>query len=59
MDKEIRKDVERYLNTLVNMNLYKIRIGDYRLFVDYYKDKDEPIIRSIRHRKNAYKNKML
>ena len=59
MDKEIRKDVERYLNTLVNMNLYKIRIGDYRLFVDYYKDKDELIIRSIRHRKNAYKNKML
>jgi len=41
------------------MNLYKIRIGDYRLFVDYYKDKDEMIIRSIRHRKNAYKNKML
>lgn len=55
VDKEIKSNVERYLKTLANINAYKMRIGDYRLFVDYDKNKDILMIRSIRHRKNAYK----
>ena len=35
----------------------KIRVGDYRLFVDYYEIDNKLIIRSIKHRKNAYKKR--
>jgi mRNA-degrading endonuclease RelE of RelBE toxin-antitoxin system len=55
VDKEIRNDVERFLERLVDTEGYNIRIGDYRLFVDYYKKEDHLIIRVIRHRKKAYK----
>ena len=55
VDNEIRNNVEHYLETLKEKDFYKIRVGDYRLFVDYYRDKDLLIIRAIRHRKDAYK----
>jgi len=55
VDKEISQNVERYLETLVNIDAYKIRIGDYRLFVDFDRDMDKLVIRAIRHRKDAYK----
>ena len=55
VDTEIKNNVERYLETLVNLPGYKIRIGEYRLFVDYYKYEDLLIIRAIRHRSDAYK----
>lgn len=55
IDNEVKNNVERYLEFLVNMEEKKIRVGDYRLFVDFYKDKDLLIIRTIRHRKDAYK----
>ena len=54
---EVKENVERYLEPLVNLNGSKIRVGDYRLFVDYYKNKDLLVIRLIRHRRDAYKNK--
>ena len=55
VDKEVKENVERFLERLVNIEGYKIRIGDYRLFVDYEKEKNILFIRTIRHRKNAYK----
>lgn len=55
VDREIIINVKRYLETLVGRDGYKIRVGDYRLFVDYYQNKDHLKIRSIRHRRNAYK----
>jgi len=55
IDNEVRVNPERFIETLVDKDFYKLRIGDYRLFVDYYKDKGIMIIRTIRHRKNAYK----
>ncbi|MFB6246240.1 MAG: type II toxin-antitoxin system RelE/ParE family toxin [Candidatus Pacearchaeota archaeon] len=55
--KEVKKDVRRYLETLVGRDFYKIRIGNYRLFVDYYPEEDLLYVRAIRHRKNAYKGK--
>jgi len=45
----------RYLKNLISIDAKKLRIGDYRLFADYYQKEDKLIIRSIRHRKNAYK----
>ena len=56
VDNEIKNNVERFLETLAGKDFYKIRIGDYRLFVDYYKKENLLVIRTIRHRKNAYKN---
>jgi mRNA interferase RelE/StbE len=53
--KNIRLNPERYMFTLINKSNLKIRVGDYRLFVDYYEKDNKLIIRSIRHRKNAYK----
>ena len=55
VNEEIKFNVERHLETLVGISGYKIRIGDYRLFVDYYKNEDILIIRVIRHMKDAYK----
>lgn len=52
---EIRHDVERYLESLKNRKEKKIRIGDYRLFVSFDKEKNLLTIHSIRHRKDAYK----
>ena len=51
----MKNNVTRFLETLVNLDGYKIRVGDYRLFVDYYEDKDHLVIRTIRHRRDAYK----
>ena len=53
--KDIRLNPERYVFSLANMNVSKIRIGDYRIFVTYYKEKGELVIHSIKSRKNAYK----
>lgn len=48
------ENTKHHLKPLVNIDAYKLRVGDYRVFVDV--DKEEIIIRSIKHRKNAYKN---
>tara|TARA_Y100000310_G_scaffold294369_1_gene324789 strand:- start:593 stop:847 length:255 start_codon:yes stop_codon:yes gene_type:complete len=55
VDNEITHDVVRYLENLQDRDEKKIRIGDYRLFVSFDKEKDLLGIHSIRHRKNAYK----
>lgn len=54
IDKKIRYDVGHYLEPLVGIDAKKIRIGDYRLFVDYDPAKDHLVIRTIRHRRDAY-----
>ena len=46
---------KRYLLSLINIDSYKIRIGDYRIFADYSENDKKLIIRSIKHRRNAYK----
>ncbi len=52
---KVKDNVQRYLETLVGIEGYKIRVGDYRLFADYFKDRNLLVIRAIRHRKDAYK----
>jgi len=51
---EIKENPVRFIRGLINKNFGKIRIGDYRLFADFIIEKDKLIIRSIKHRKNAY-----
>ncbi len=51
----IKEFPERYIFSLVQNENNKIRIGNYRLFVDYDIKQDKLSIYSIRHRKNAYK----
>lgn len=51
----IKENPLRYIKGLVNRDFGKIRAGDYRLFVDFYIKENELVIRTIKHRKNAYK----
>ncbi len=51
----ISQNVKRYLEGLKNIDENKIRIGDYRLFVEYEPIYDILKIYTIKHRKNAYK----
>jgi len=46
---EIKNLPLRYVKGLINKDFGKIRIGDFRLFVDYSASEDELIIRSIKH----------
>ena len=55
VEEEIKQDVARYIKKLVNRDFFKIRVGDYRLFVDYNSSEDKLNINTIKHRKNAYK----
>ncbi|MBI2140430.1 type II toxin-antitoxin system RelE/ParE family toxin [Candidatus Woesearchaeota archaeon] len=55
VDLEVRNNPQRYLETLVGREGYKIRVGDYRLFVDYSRQEDLLTIRTVKHRKDAYK----
>lgn len=52
---EIMQNPKRYLDSVIGKTISKIRIGNYRLFVDYDEAEDHLWIRSIRHRRNAYK----
>ena len=54
-DKDVLQNVRRYIKHLEHLAVGKLRIGDYRLFVDYDAAQDELTIRSMRHRHNAYK----
>ena len=53
---EIKGNPLRFIRGLINKDFGKIKIGDYRLFVDFIIKEDRLIIRSIKHRRNAYKN---
>ena len=55
LDKDVRGNVLYYVEHLEGRKEGKLRIGDYRLFVDYLQDCDELRIRAMWHRKNAYK----
>ncbi len=56
VNQKIGKSVERYLESVKGYDFLKIRVGDYRLFVDYYKKEDLLVIRMVDYRGNAYKH---
>ena len=44
-----------FLEKLTDIKCYKLRIGDYRAFIDIDEGKREMHVLSVRHRKKAYK----
>ncbi|MBI2142596.1 type II toxin-antitoxin system RelE/ParE family toxin [Candidatus Woesearchaeota archaeon] len=52
-----KDDPTRYAERLVGEEGYKIRVGDYRVFVDIYYAAGIIKVRAIRHRREAYKKK--
>ncbi len=55
LDKDVRANPLHFIEHLESKDFGKIRIGQYRLFVDYYRDVGQLVIRAIRLRGNAYK----
>ena len=52
----VQENVGRHLEGLAGVDFSKIRVGDYRLFVDYDRKDDVLVIRALRHRRHAYKS---
>ncbi len=46
---------EDFVEKLIGESGYKLRIGDYRLFLDIEQNKLIIFVVEVRHRKNAYK----
>ena len=53
--KDILSNPKRYIEHLEGATYGKIRVGDYRLFVDYIEFENQLIIRFMDHRGTAYK----
>ena len=49
----IKLNPERYIFSLVSFNYSKVRVGDYRIFVNFTNNVLK--VRTIKHRKKAYK----
>lgn len=45
---------DHYLQRLSGSSYYRLRVGDYRVIVDWRKDADELFVREIGHRRNVY-----
>lgn len=52
-----RENPKRYAEKLVELDDFKIRVGDYRVFVEITPNPDTIAILAVRHRKEAYKKK--
>lgn len=51
----IVEDPKHYLETLVEIKSYKLRVGDYRALIDLDEDKKIVSIVLVGHRKDIYK----
>ena len=51
----VQENVARHMEGVVGVDFSKIRVGDYRLFVDSDRKEDILVIRALRHRRHAYK----
>lgn len=52
----IRIRPEAHVKKLVGDLGYRLRVGEYRVIIDIYKDKLVILVIKIGHRKNIYKN---
>jgi len=52
---EIAQDPFQYVTKLVGLELYKLRVGDYRILLDIQKRTLVIIIIEVAHRRNIYK----
>lgn len=44
-----------FLERMVDYSVYKLRVGDYRAFIDVDETKKELHVLNVKHRKHAYK----
>jgi len=44
-----------FLERMVDYSVYKLRVGDYRAFIDIDEAKKELHVLNVKHRKHAYK----
>lgn len=52
----IKDNPIHFIERLVSLNLYKLRVGDYRAIIRLDRAKNELVVVDIGHRKNGYKN---
>lgn len=45
---------DHFLDALSGVPYYKLRVGDYRVIVDWRRDEDVLFVRRIGHRRNVY-----
>ena len=45
---------DHYLKRLSGSPYYRLRVGDYRVIIDWRKDDGELFVREIGHRRNVY-----
>ena len=45
---------DHYLKRLSGSPYYRLRVGDYRVIIDWRKEDDELFVRDIGHRRNVY-----
>lgn len=55
--RSIKDFPDHYLKRLSGSDYYRLRVGDYRVVVDWQRDEDPEIlfVREIGHRRNIYK----
>jgi len=53
--REIASDPFAHVTRLVGLELYKMRVGDYRVLMSIQKDKLVVMVVEIGHRRNVYK----
>lgn len=49
-----KENPKRYLERLVGEDVYKLRVGDYRVFIDLLFGRNIIVVRSVKHRSVAY-----
>ncbi len=54
--KNIVNDPHHYLETLVEIKSYKLRVGDYRVLIDINDNQKELLVVLIGHRKDIYQS---
>lgn len=52
-----RENPGRFFERLVGEEFYRLRVGDYRVFADLFRNPDVIKVRGVRHRRDAYKRK--
>lgn len=45
---------DHFLTRLSGSEYYRLRVGDYRVIIDWRKDDEELFVREIGHRRNVY-----
>jgi len=51
---EVTDFTDHYLKRLSGSPYYRLRVGDYRVIIDWRKEDEELFVREIGHRRNVY-----